>query len=351
MAWWYRAAETWSRLPGPTGAERPRDARRGGPIYNPPMSESHARQCADAVLMVRPAAFGWNPETRASNRFQAALPPRDPDLAAQARIEFDAAASALWAAGVEVHVVEDCNPPPRPDAVFPNNWFSTHADGTVVLYPMLAPARRAERRLDELLALAERHGLLVRRVLDLAATEQSGKFLEGTGSVVFDHVARLAYACRSPRTDASVLGRLCDELGYDPVVFDASDGQGTPVYHTNVMLSIGRGFAIVCAEALAASDRDGVLSRLQATGRRVVTIDRMQMARFAANQLEVRDRAGGSRLVMSASARSSLDAAALGQLERCVDGFVEFDTPTIESVGGGSARCMLAEIFLPPAVA
>jgi hypothetical protein len=311
------------------------------------MFDTDARQCADAVLMVRPAAFGWNPETRASNRFQAASAPRDTGVAARARDELDAAANALQAAGIEVHLVEDCSPPPRPDAVFPNNWFSTHADGTVVLYPMLAPARRAERRPDALLQLAERQGFLVRRVLDLTASERRGRFLEGTGSVVFDHLSRLAYACRSPRTDATVLGRLCDELGYEPVVFDAFDAQGMPVYHTNVMLSIGRGFAILCAEALAAGDRDELLSRLQASGRRVLSIDRTQMARFAGNQLELRDSEGRSRLVMSSVARSSLDTAALGQLERCVEGFVEFDIPTIETVGGGSARCMLAELFLP----
>jgi hypothetical protein len=311
------------------------------------MPEADARQCTDAVLMVRPAAFGWNPETRASNRFQAAEAPRDPGVAATARAEFDAAANALLSAGVEVHVLDDEAPPLRPDAVFPNNWFSTHADGTVVLYPMLAAARRAERRPDALLGLAGQQGFGVRRVLDLTANERSGRFLEGTGSVVFDHAARLAYACRSPRTDATVLGQLCDELGYHPVVFDAFDAHGTPIYHTNVMLTIGRGFAIVCADALAAADREEVLSRLQASGRRIVPIDRSQMALFAGNQLELRGRTGASRLVMSATARSSLGPGLLGQLERSVDGLVAFDIPTIESVGGGSARCMLAEIFLP----
>ena len=311
------------------------------------MLETGSSQCADAVLMVRPAAFGWNPETRDSNRFQAAEPPLDPGAAARALAEFDAAADALQASGVEVHVLDDESPPPRPDAVFPYNWFSTHADGTVVLYPMLAPARRAERRPDVLLELVERQGFVVRRVLDLTASEHQGRFLEGTGSVVFDHPARLAYACRSPRSDASVLGQLCDELGYEPVVFDAFDARGTPIYHTNVMMSIGRAFAIVCAEALAAGDRDQVLSRLQAGGRRILPIDRSQMALFAGNQLELRDRSGASRLVMSAAARSSLGPGLLAQLQRSVDGLVAFDIPTIESVGGGSARCVLAEIFLP----
>ena len=315
------------------------------------MLETGSRQCADAVLMVRPAAFGWNPETRDSNRFQAAEPPLDPGAAARALAEFDAAADALQASGVEVHVLDDESPPPRPDAVFPNNWFSTHADGTVVLYPMLAPARRAERRPDVLLELVERQGFVVRRVLDLTASEHQGRFLEGTGSVVYDHPARLAYACRSPRSDASVLGQLCDELGYEPVVFDAFDARGTPIYHTNVMMSIGRAFAIVCAEALAAGDRDQVLSRLQASGRQIVRIDLVQMARFAGNQLELIDRCGAGRLVMSATARASLGAGQLEQLGRCVDGFVVFDNPTIESVGGGSARCMLAEILLPRRIA
>jgi hypothetical protein len=306
------------------------------------------RQSADAVLLVRPASFGWNPETAGSNRFQSTAA-GDEDAAGRARAECGALAAALAAAGVEVHAFEDRAAPACPDAVFPNNWLSLHADGTVVLYPMLAPNRRQERRLDLVLALESRGHRRVERLLDLSHHELRGRYLEGTGSVVFDHRARVAYACRSPRTHEAVLEELCDELGYAAAMFDAADAAGVPVYHTNVLLSIGTGFAIVCAEAVAAAQREALLARLAAGGRRVLELDRAAMACFAANVLELRGTGGRPVLAASQRAFEGLGPRGRAALGQCVERSVVVPVPTIETLGGGSVRCMLAEIFLPRA--
>jgi len=305
------------------------------------------QQTAASVLMIRPASFGWNPQTVSSNRFQSAARGDGSDARTLATAEFDALVSALTDAGVTVHALADRPEPACPDAVFPNNWVSLHADGTVALYPMLAPNRRRERRLDLLLELERKGAYRVERLLDLTHHELHGRFLEGTGSVVFDHVSRIAYACRSPRSDATVLDELCGELGYEPVMFDATDASGAPVYHTNVMLSVGRGYALVCAEAVPAEQRDALRERLAAGDRRVLEIDRTAMANFAGNVLELRG-AGGLR-VLAASQRAvrSLPPAVGAALASCVDRIVAVPVPTIENLGGGSVRCMLAEVFLP----
>lgn len=304
------------------------------------------RQCADAVLMVRPAAFGFNAETEASNCFQQRGAATAGALE-RAIAEFDGLERGLREAGVESIALADRTDPASPDAVFPNNWASFHADGTVVLYPMLAPSRRRERRMDLLLELEQHGGFEVERLLDLSHHEMSGRFLEGTGSVVFDHPGRIAHACLSPRTDARVLAELCAELGYQSCVFEASDAAGVPVYHTNVVLSIGSRSAIVCAEAVAAADRSMLMERLAAGGRAVVSIDRRQMSSFAGNVLELRARGGDRVLAMSARALASLAGDALDTLQQSVDHVVAVPVPTIEDLGGGSVRCMLAEVFLP----
>jgi hypothetical protein len=306
------------------------------------------QQTAASVLMVRPASFGWNPETASSNRFQAA-PSGDDDARRLAAGEFDALAAALTDAGVTVHALADRPDPACPDAVFPNNWVSLHADGTVALYPMFAPNRRRERRLDLLLELERQGAFRVERLLDLTHHELRGRFLEGTGSVVFDHASRVAYACRSPRTDAAVLDELCGELGYESVMFDATDAGGVPVYHTNVMLSIGRAYALLCAEAVAGEQRDALRERLGTGGRRLLEIDRPAMSNFAGNVLELRGAAGRGVLAASQRAVRSLPPAVAAALEDCVGRIVAVPVPTIERLGGGSVRCMLAEVFLPGA--
>jgi hypothetical protein len=304
-------------------------------------------QAASSVLMVRPASFGWNAETAASNRFQASAPTIGGDAATRAVAEFEALAAALAAAGITVFAFDDRADPVCPDAVFPNNWVSLHADGTVVLYPLLARSRRRERRLDVLLELERRGGHRVGRLLDLTHHELQDRFLEGTGSVAFDHVARVAYACRSPRTDAAVLDELCAELGYTAVVFDAADRAGVPVYHTNVMLSIGTGFVLVCADAVPAEQRGALLERLAASGRQVLAIDHAQMGAFAGNVLELRGAGSARVLAGSQRAFACLSPGMRERLESCVDRIVAVPVPTIEDQGGGSVRCMLAEVFLP----
>jgi hypothetical protein len=308
---------------------------------------AHRAQAAGAVFMVRPAAFGWNPETAASNRFQPGKAPAQPEANRRAVAEFEALAAALGDAGVEVHAFPDATEPACPDAVFPNNWVSLHADGTVVLYPMLAPSRRRERRLDLIAGLEEAGGYRVERLVDLTHHELHGRFLEGTGSVVFDHGERLAYACLSPRTDPGPLAELCAELGYAAVTLQATDGAGVPIYHTNVMLAIGSGFALVCAAAVAAVERGALLERLGSGGRRVETITQAQMAHYAGNALELRARDGARVLALSQRAIESFAPEARERLEASVDRVVAVPIPTIEGLGGGSVRCMLAEVFLP----
>jgi hypothetical protein len=214
-------------------------------------------------MMIRPAAFDYNSQTAASNRMQVAAGGAGSAGAAQlALAEFDAAVLALRGAGVQVCVVADQPQPPKPDAVFPNNWVSWHADGTVVLYPMQALNRRLERRSDILPRIAEQCGYRIGRILDLSPFEDAGQYLEGTGSLVLDHVGRLAFACRSSRTDERLVRRWADLVGYQPIIFDAVDAAGVAFYHTNVMLSIGHRLAVVAAEAIVPADRERVLAAL-----------------------------------------------------------------------------------------
>ena len=304
-------------------------------------------QCASAVMMVRPAAFGWNAETCESNHFQPRCAPPDPALPAAALAEFEGMVGLLRNAGVVVHAVDDRLEPRCPDAVFPNNWVSFHDDGTVVLYPMLAATRRRERRPELLQELATRGGYQVSRLLDLSHHELENRALEGTGSMVLDHVHRIAYACPSPRTHPVVLDEFCGELGFEPCTFEARGRDGTAVYHTNVMLAIGSRAAVVCGQSIAPRDRARVLGRLAAGGRIVVDISLAQLEAFAGNMLELSANDGASVLVMSAQARASLGTRELESLGRCVDRLLAVPVNHIEEAGGGSVRCMLAEVFLP----
>jgi len=306
-------------------------------------SESES-QAASAVFMVRPTAFASNPETRASNAFQGD-PAADPTLAARAQTEFDAVVAALRAAGVRVHVFDGRSEGDCPDEIFPNNWVSLHADGTAVLYPMLAPSRRRERRPELLNALVSEHGYRVSRILDLTAHEAHGRFLEGTGSLVLDRIAHVAYVCRSSRSDADALAEFAAALGYETVVFDAIDGSGVPIYHTNVVMAVGTAFAVVCYDTIPdAEDRRRVATRLEQSGRSVIAIDLDQLGNFAANLLELAS-PDGPVIALSARALMSLRADQRRSLES-FGTLVPVAIPTIETVGGGSVRCMLAEIHL-----
>jgi hypothetical protein len=299
--------------------------------------------------MVRPAAFGSNPETLASNAFQSG-DAGGADVATLARGECDELARRLGAAGVEVIVVEDTPDPPKPDACFPNNWLSLHHDGIVVVYPMLAASRRLERRL-ELLTLLEMRGFAPREALDLRAWERRGAFLEGTGSLVLDHVQGIAYACRSPRTHEAPLAEFAAALGYTPYLFDATGPAGVPVYHTNVVMSIGDGFVVACLEALAEeSEQQRLRDSLASGNRALIALSREQMQAFAGNLLAIATASGGRVIALSATAWASLGPAERRALERCGE-IVAVPVPTIERLGGGSVRCMLAEVFLPRAAA
>ena len=297
--------------------------------------------------MVRPRHFGFNAETASSNRFQ--RPGSSEQTAHQAQAEFDAFAAALAGEGVTVSVAPDSDEPRKPDAVFPNNWVSFHADGTLVIYPMQAPNRRAERRHEVIDCVVRDTGFRVRRTVDLTHHEKQGRFLEGTGSLVLDHVERVAYACRSPRTDEAVAREWAQALGFELELFTARDARGTPIYHTNVVMSIGTRMAVVALDNIDADDRRRIASRLDA-GRELLPIDDAEMAAFAGNVLELGtwdEYLGDMRiLVMSATAQRSLPAHKYARLYASVDAVLAVPIDVIERHGGGSVRCMLAEVFV-----
>jgi hypothetical protein len=301
-------------------------------------------QSASSVLLVRPSAFAFNPEAAQSNAFaQASL---DAELQSKARVEFHGLAKQLSGAGVEVLVLDDTADPAKPDAVFPNNWFSTHADGTLVLYPMATAARRAERRPEALRELLEGAGFNVRRIVDLSSHEAHGRFLEGTGSLVFDRLRKRAFANFSPRTHRDVISDFDRRLGYSTFTFGAADRAGQPIYHTNVLLSLGTSFAALCIEAVAPEHREKLVAQIEATGRAIVELDFDQLRAFGCNMLELRRANGDPLIALSVTALRALRDDQLRALESFGE-LVAADIPTIEAVGGGSVRCMIAEIHLP----
>jgi len=304
-------------------------------------------QSARAVLMVRPAGFGFNPQTASTNLFQREeVPAGHADRQARVLGEFDALAAALERAGVQVIVAEDSAVPVKPDAVFPNNWVSFHRDGTLVLYPLLAANRRWERR-EELIAQVARQGSFrIARTVDLSHREVEAKFLEGTGSLVLDRVSHIAYACLSPRTDLDVLGEFAQLMDHELMTFDAQDA-GAAIYHTNVLMAVGTEFAVLCGASIGdPQHRDAVRSKLIATGHELIEISLEQMQQFAGNLLEL-ESAQGKLIALSCAAWRALDARQRSRLEAHGE-IVAVDIATIERHGGGSVRCMLAEIHLPP---
>jgi hypothetical protein len=296
------------------------------------------------LCMVEPAAFGFNAETAVTNRFQQASHLPAAATAAEALAEFHALAAALRAAGIDVAIAADSPEPVKPDAVFPNNWVSFHADGTVVLYPMCNPTRRAERREPVIDAVKRQLGFVERRRLDLSGEEKHGRFLEGTGSLVLDSRARIAYACRSPRTDEALVNEWARLMDYEPCVFDAATADGTPVYHTNVLLWIGERIAGAGLAWIPDGQRPALQARLQVRDRHLLTLTPGQLQRFAGNMLEVRAASGERHLVMSTSASASLDATQRALLDEVGSRPLPVAVPTIERLGGGSVRCMLAEV-------
>jgi len=311
-------------------------------------NKGKTQAAAQAVLMIRPSAFGRNEVTRRTNAFQSA----DADIdrratIARAQLEFDRCVTILRRSGIEVQAFAGRTTTDLPDEVFPNNWISTHPDGTVVIYPMMAWNRRQERRRDVLEQLQRKaYGFRVSRVIDLTHLERSNRFLEGTGSLILDHGNRLAYACLSPRTHLDALREFGRATEYGIIVFDARDGAGQPIYHTNVMMSLGEGFAVACVESIRrADDRLRLLTRLERSGREVIELRREQLKSFCGNVIQLR--AGDKCIIlMSASARAAFDDTQLESLSRHGQ-IVTVNVDTIEKYGGGSIRCMLAELFLP----
>ena len=301
-------------------------------------------QTTDHVLMIRPARFRSNPETAASNAFQ--LDDVSPDAAqVAARSEFDAYVEALRDAGVGVLVVEDTPEPHTPDSIFPNNWVSFHRDGCILLYPMEAPNRRLERRAAVLAEVGRQFA--IRETVDLSRFETEGKFLEGTGAMVLDHDTRLAYVCHSSRSHPEAMKAFEAQSGYRAVWFHATDRFGKPIYHTNVMMCVGRAIAVVCMESVVdAAERALLRQLLHAGGKLIIEISLAQMESFAGNMLELRSVRGDPVLAMSRRAWGSLTAAQRRRISAYADPVLA-PIDTIERLGGGSARCMLAEIFLP----
>lgn len=305
------------------------------------------RQLASAVLMIRPTRFQNNPLTAESNSFMVEPDASPAAQQALARKEFEALVAALRDVGVDVYVYDDTPEPHTPDSVFPNNWVSLHADGRVVLYPMEAENRRTERRLDIIESLDRDHGFFVRDVVDLSHHEQEGHFLEGTGSMVLDRVNRIAYACLSSRTHLDVLGDFAQRMDYEVIAFDAVDRDGVPIYHTNVLMSVGESIAVVCEEALVDEDqRQAVLDSLRGTGHRILSISYAQLEAFAGNMMELCNAAGEAVVAMSQQAYNSLNQQQKDILQ--ANGhIVASPIDNIELSAGGSVRCMLAEIHLP----
>lgn len=301
-------------------------------------------QTTNTVLMIRPTRFAFNPDTALNNHFQQPL--LDAEQAQQKALqEFDGYVDTLREHGVEVLVVQDTPAPHTPDSIFPNNWWSSHSDGSLVLYPMEGSNRRLEREKGVLDILQQRYAIA--RTVDLSHFESSGIYLEGTGSMVLDRVNRISYACHSGRTHQQALRQFAEQLDYRLCMFHALDRHQAPIYHSNVMMSVGRDLAVVCLQALPdADERKALESCLRETGKQLLCLDFDQLEAFAGNMLEVHDAQGQGLLVMSRSAWSSLTPTDRQQVERHTRPVV-VDIDHIERIGGGSARCMLAEVHLP----
>jgi hypothetical protein len=298
------------------------------------------------ILMVRPAKFGFNEQTAASNTFQT----RDDSQTAeqiqqQAQNEFDLMVMMLRSRAINVVVAQDTKTPVKPDAVFPNNWVTFHEDGTTILYPMFANARRKERREPILKAINK--AFEITKQVHLEHYEGVNQFLEGTGSMILDRANEIVYACLSPRTDVKVLDELCEMLHYKRLIFNAVDDNQVPIYHTNVMMALGETFAIVCLATIPdPNERANLIKSLEQTKKEIIEISLEQMKSFAGNMLQVGNQFGETFLVMSETARHSLNDSQIKQIKKHTQ-ILSPNIQTIEKYGGGSARCMMAEIFLP----
>jgi hypothetical protein len=304
-----------------------------------------SKQYTSNLLMVRPASFQFNVETAVSNAFQKSLDGLTVEEIKQKAIkEFDAYVEKLRTNKIHVTVIQDTLEPAKPDAIFPNNWISMHENGSVFLFPMNTENRRLEVRPEIIDTL--KASFIIHDIQDLRTSIQENKFLEGTGSIIFDHLNNMAYACLSPRTDKDIFLQYCKMIGYEPIYFTSADAQDNLVYHTNVMLTIGDTFVVICLESIKdKTEQKFVQTKLEQTGHEIINITFAQMNAFAGNMLQVQNTEGKTFLVMSETAFHSLTAEQIAQIENHTS-ILAVSIPTIETIGGGSARCMLAEIYL-----
>ena len=308
------------------------------------------KQITDTVLMIRPVRFRTNEETMVNNYFQKGINITQEEINHKAQQEFDALVDKLQKVGVKVIQVEDIYENDTPDSVFPNNWISFHNNGDVALYPMFAENRRRERR-EDILDIVEQEGFLIENVFDYTIAEQESIFLEGTGAMVLDRVHRKAYCALSPRANEELFIEFCEDFEYTPVIFTAiqqKEGENKHFYHTNVMMAIGKDFAIICPEVISdKSERKNVLSHLKNDHKDIITISSEQVDYFVGNMLQVKGK-DHTYLVMSETAYNALTPQQIEAIEKHTQ-IIYSNLSTIEICGGGSARCMLAEIFLPKA--
>ena len=309
-------------------------------------------QTTNSILMIRPVAFRMNEQTAVNNYYQKVIDDLLPaTVNAKAQQEFDAFVAKLRAVGVDVIVVDDTTAPNTPDSIFPNNWISFHENGDVALYPMFAENRRQERR-EEILDILEEKGFFIENIVDYTSAEEDGYFLEGTGSIVLDRANGKAYCALSPRADEELFIEFCEDFDLNPIIFEAFqtvNGERKLIYHTNVMMCLGETYAVICADAIDdKKERKMVLDSLKGDEKEVILITEDQVNNFAGNMLEVKGANDRRYLIMSTSAHKSLTKKQIAQLEEHVT-ILSSSLDTIEACGGGSARCMMAEIFLPHA--
>ena len=297
------------------------------------------------LLMVRPYQFYFNQQTAANNFFQSDIDIENANELALA--EFDTMVEQLRAHQIKVNVVQDTKDPSTPDAIFPNNWVSTHHNGTLCLYPMFAENRRAERKSTVINFLHSNYK--IQDVLDLTELEKEGTFLEGTGSMVLDHQNKIAYGCLSERLDKATFTNWCHKMQFKPITFKAVDDKAQPIYHTNVMMCVGNQFVVICLESIPNElEKQILLECFLQTNKEVITISQDQLNHFAGNMLQVFDMHEKPHLIMSEQAHRSLDPAQVKNLEK-YNPILPISIPTIEALGGGSTRCMMAEIYFSPA--
>lgn len=307
------------------------------------------QQTTDTILMIRPVAFRMNEQTAVNNYFQEDLDLKNAEINRKAQAEFDAFVEKLEAVGISVIVEEDDELMDTPDSVFPNNWVSFHSNGDVAKYPMFAENRRRERR-DEVFIRLEKEGFRIENIIDYTSAEHEGIFLEGTGSILLDRENRKAYCALSPRADEELFIEFCEDFEYTPVIFTANqtvDGKRLPIYHTNVMMCLAETFSVICLDTIDdKKERKSVVKHLQQDEKEIISISEAQMNQFAGNMLQLRGKDQKRYMIMSEAAYKSLTPQQIQKIEtHCA--IIYSYLETIETCGGGSARCMMAEVFLP----